>query len=575
MSDPAVLLVTSAGAPAGSVVPVLAAVEAAGLRVRAIDVGRAGIRSDNPLDKVVQALAGELAERRLMRELAAHPPDVTVAFDPATATALGLVRDDAIYPAPVLAVVAELQPDGSWAAADADRYLTVDDEAAVALAEQGVEEERILTVGPLCEHAFAEVARTERKPIRAQYRLASGAPVVVVDVAGFGYESTAQIAMQLSLVTGNATFLFDAGSDADAAAALRHQVPTLDMRAKLFGKTEDAARFWRCADVVVARPTYAAVARAMTLGARMVCFAPEGKEQSLLAQAVEERGLGATASTTLLLSSALEPLLRQTSRSDDRSGADGAATIADMAWVVAQDRRGVVEERRAQARASTRSRVDAAASAAEAAARTASAAGDLEDLGGNGAAQASASATSEPGEPDPKEIARLRTEVRERVAQLGKTVTEARQAAERWDAQQAQARGRGDTDAARAAERKGDAERTRMHEALSEMAQMQAELDRLEKAAAAARAVPPRRSRPSAPSSGAGATRASARGASQPSVDDLLERMKRQQGGGAPRSSQGGASRGRQRTTASGARGSTVDDELEALKRKMSKKKTT
>src|SRR5690606_21999573 len=219
VSDPAVLLVTSAGAPAGSVVPVLAAVEAAGLRVRAIDVGRAGIRSDNPLDKVVQALAGELAERRLMRELAAHPPDVTMAFDPATATALGLVRDDAAYPAPVLAVVAELQPDPGWAAADADRYLAIDDEAAVALAEQGVEKERIVTIGPLCEHPFADVAHTERNLIRAQHRLASGAPVVVVDVAGFGYESTAQIAMQLSLVAGNATFLFDAGSNADAAAA--------------------------------------------------------------------------------------------------------------------------------------------------------------------------------------------------------------------------------------------------------------------------------------------------------------------------------------------------------------------
>ena len=40
MADPHVLVVTSAGAAASAVVPVLAAIEAAGMRVRAIDVGQ-------------------------------------------------------------------------------------------------------------------------------------------------------------------------------------------------------------------------------------------------------------------------------------------------------------------------------------------------------------------------------------------------------------------------------------------------------------------------------------------------------------------------------------------------------
>ena len=574
MSDPAVLLVTSAGAPAGSVVPVLAALEAAGVRVRAIDVGRAGARSDNPLDKVVQAVAGELAERRLMRELAENPPDVTMAFDPATATALGLIRDQSIHAAPVLAVVAELDPEDAWAATDADRYLVIDDEAAVALVDHGVDGARILPVGPLCERAFVEAARTDRSVLRRQYRIDESAPVVVVEVGGLGYETTSQVAMQLSLAASKATFVFDAGGDADAAMALRRQVPTLDMRAKLFGRTEDAPRFWRCADVVVARPVPRAVARTLALGTRMVSFLPEGRVETTLARALETRGLGATASTTLLLSSALEPLMAQRSQdstngsTNGRAGTDGAANVADIAWVVARDRREVLDERRAAARASTRSRVDAAASAAEAAARSSSAASGLEDLSGDaGAAEAEG--------PDAGEIARLRTEVRARLDQLGKTVAEARQTAERWDARQAQARDQGDQDGAREAERKADAERGRMHAALGEMAQMQSELDRLEKAAAAA--PPPRRTPPrashapkgAAGSAPGGATRSASHGASRPTVDDLLDQMKSQHGGSAAR----GPSRSASGRSQAARDPSTIDDELAALKRKMSRKK--
>ncbi|MCG8424291.1 MAG: hypothetical protein MJE77_40885, partial [Proteobacteria bacterium] len=129
-----VLLVTSTGAPEGAVTPVLAALEATDLQVRAIDVGRAGARfSDGVVDSVIRTLAGEFAERRLMREIERNPPDVTVTFDPNTTAALSIVRDEASRPAPVVAVVGDLDPDASWAPTDADRYLTVDDEAAVDL----------------------------------------------------------------------------------------------------------------------------------------------------------------------------------------------------------------------------------------------------------------------------------------------------------------------------------------------------------------------------------------------------------------------------------------------------------
>jgi UDP-N-acetylglucosamine:LPS N-acetylglucosamine transferase len=560
-----VLLVTSVGSPTGGVTPVLAALEAAGAQVRAIDVGRAGSRPDGALDKVLQALAGEVAERRLLRELDEHPPDVTIAFDPATAAALSLVRDQGRHSAPVIAVVAELQPEAAWAATDADRYLTIDEEAAVELAEHGVEGERIIPIGPLCEWAFVEAAQESRDDLRQRYRIEGGAPVVVVNVDGFGYESTSQIALQLSLIGGNASYLFDAGNDVDAATALRRQVPTMDIRAKLFGRTPDAPRYWRCADVVVARPTPLTVARCMVLGSRMVSFLPEGREANQLAKALEARNLGTTAGSILLLSSALEPLLGRPVRADQRLGVDGAATVADIAWIVGSERRDVIAERRAAATESTRARVEAAASAAEAAARSTAAAGGLEDL--------SDAASVDAAPPDPKEISALRTEVRMRLAQVGKTVSEARESGDRWHERAEQARSRGDDAAAREAERQADAERARMHAALAEMAQLQAELERLEKAAAAA--PPPRPSSASRPAGASSGARASAPPPPPPrsSVDDLLDQMKRQQGGPHQQQRRPAGSSGSKQSARPDDGPRTIDDELAALKRKMEQKK--
>src|SRR5919107_5786455 len=145
--EPQVLIVTSAGAPSSAVVPVLAAIEAAGMRVRAIDLGGAGGGGAGVADRVRRALLGEGAERRLKKELEVSPPDAAVVFDPYAALALTVARDQVPNPAPVIAVVAELEPDGAWAQTDADRFVVIDELAAVALADAGVEGDRILVVG--------------------------------------------------------------------------------------------------------------------------------------------------------------------------------------------------------------------------------------------------------------------------------------------------------------------------------------------------------------------------------------------------------------------------------------------
>ncbi|HUS67715.1 MAG TPA: hypothetical protein VMZ28_24435 [Kofleriaceae bacterium] len=552
---PKVLVVTSAGSPPAVVTPVLAALEAHGLAVRAIDVGRVGARSPGAAWRVLRAVVGELAERRLMRELEQHPPDVALAFDPSSVAALAAVRDESTAPAPVVALVPELEPTGDeWAAAAADRYLTVDDAAACALAEAGVDGARVLPIGPVCPLPYAQAGRAARAELRTRFKLPDGVAVVLVEVAGLGHDTTSQLALQLSLSSHKAVYLFAAGDDIDAATALRRQVPTLGLKAKLFGNTTDAPLLWRAADVVVARPRAPTVAKAMAVGARLVAFAPDDGGGKALVDAIEARRLGLGAQGPLFVTSALEALLAASAPAGDRlDGEDGAANTADVVWLVGAGRREIIAEARASERAETRARVEQATRAARSTERETTAAGDLEDLGwagddaDDGPGPATGAGASAPRVPDRAEIERLRRDLDARVARAQRTISDAQQSAARWDKKTGDARRSGAETPAREAERNADLERARMHAALKEMAELTAEREALDRAAAAAASAPPP---PRAPAGSTGGA---------PSVDDLLRDLKKQGGGEA--------------TRPGSAKTSTVDDELEALKRKMTGKK--
>ena len=382
---------------------------------------------------------------------------------------------------------------------------------------------------------------------------------MLVEVAGLGYETTSQLALQLSLSSAKAAYLFAAGDDADAATALRRQVPTLGLKAKLFGHTSDAPLFWRAADVVIARPRAQAVAKAMAVGARMVALAPEDGAGKALAESLEARKLGIGAQGPLFVSSALEAVLA-VAPPPNMEGEDGSGNAADVVWVVGRARREIADEVRAAERAETKARVHAATRAANAAERQTAAAGDLEDLGwGDAGGDDGPEMSAAP--PDRAEIERLRRDVEARMARVQRSIADAQQSAARWQKKAEEGRKAGSEAAAREGERNADLERARMHAALAEMAELTSEKEALEKAAAAA--PPPRAAGEAAPrpprAGQTGPARASSGG--DRSVDDLLRDMKRQGGGG------GGT----------GARAakppSTVDDELEALKRKMSTKK--
>lgn len=553
MSAPQILLVTSAGATSSAVVPVLAAIEAAGMRVRAIDVGAAGGGGGGVADRVRRALMGETAERKLKREFEISPPDVAVVFDPHAALALTVARDGAQNPSPVVAVVGDLEPPAAWAQTDADRFVAIDEIAAVALADAGVEGDRIIVVGAIGERAFADAGLQDRAALRTRFKL--GGKVALVEVTGFGAEQTGQLAMQLSLLDGgdHITFLFDAAGDPDAAAVLRKSVPALGLKAKLFGNTTDAPLLWRSADVIVARARAEVVSRTMLVGAKLVALVDDAIANSAKhAAALEHRKRAIPAKGLLFISSALDGAF---TGSPPNPTADGSDNIADIVFAVATDKRGIIDERRAAAHAATRDRVRAANAATQAAAQVTAMPGDLEDLSGG-----AATFVEEAAVPDAAELARLRAEVERRKAEMTKSMMAARDAATKLTEQAKATTG----DAAAQLERRADAERARMHALLGELATLESELAELERVRKTVGDLPPRPP-PRASASSSDSTDDYVRPPA-PSVDDALNDLKKKTGGPAPSTSSSSSSSKKSKP-------STVDDELAALKKKMQTKK--
>jgi hypothetical protein len=537
-TSPQALVVTSSGAPAGAVVSVLAALEAAGMRVRAIDVGGAGGGGSGVTDRLRRALLGESAERRLRRELESNPPDVAVAFDPHAALALTVARDQVSSPAPVVAVVAELDPASEWGQTDADRFVAVDELAAAQLAERGVEGERVIVVGSFGERTWSDAGRQDVASLRQRFKL-DGTPVLV-DASGLGAEVAGQLMMQLSLAQSadSMVFLFDAAGDPEVAGLLRRQVPVLGLRAKLFGATADAPLLWRAAEVVVARPRPHVLARALLSGRKLVALVDDSADASVrVAAALEVRGRAIMVRSVLLLSGALDAAVKGGSPA---VLADGADNTADVVWAVASDKRGVIDERRAAARAQTGQRVQAVAASAQSAARMSAMPGDLEDLGAPGGAPASA--------PVNIDLDRLHDEVKARIAEMTQSMMAARTASDDLAARAASAGARGDTAAAEEAARGAEVERARMHALLTELATLEAELAQVQRARSAPPTAPP----PSA----------TAPPPSRASVDDALADLKKRAGGASAPSRPVGA----KPPPGDG----TVDDELAKLKKKMS-----
>src|SRR5215468_4139990 len=333
-----VLIATSRDAPGELVTPVAAALAADELDVHSVDLGRVG-ESTSRLGRVARALLGEAEAGRLVRELATGKPRVGVAFDAGAAAALVVARDRKVSATAVVAALTDLGVDGA----------------------------RVTVVGPLVPRALHDAARADKAATRAEFKLPADAKVVLVDTRGLALETLAQLTLQLSLASRPIYVLFDAATSTDAAAQVRRQVPTLGIKGKLFGDTPNASKLWRCADVVLGRPTARAIHAALAIDAGFVALQPEGAHEDAEVRALVDRRLGAGVSQVLFAGNALEPLL---ARRTGKPPADGAGEVAELVAMVAAHHEEVLAE--------------TAAAAAERAAAAASdepeGAGDVEDL---------------------------------------------------------------------------------------------------------------------------------------------------------------------------------------------------
>ncbi len=285
---------------------------------------------------------GEAEAGRLVRALTTSPPEVALAFDAGALAALTLARDRRKAETVVLGVVSELAPAKAWAVG-ADRFATADDEAAVILAEHGIDGARVMVTGPVLSHAIHAVAGKTRAAARAELSLPADLPVVLVDTRGVSLEELAQVTLQLSLFDRKLYVLFDAGGSSDAAAQLRKQVPGLGLKGKLFGDTQTAPMLWRAADAVVGRATPRAVHLALALATPLVALAPKGAREEAEAAALADRRLGGPATRVLLLAAALEPFVAQPTRTVRRLE-DGAAQIAELVLELAGQRDEILAE---------------------------------------------------------------------------------------------------------------------------------------------------------------------------------------------------------------------------------------
>jgi UDP-N-acetylglucosamine:LPS N-acetylglucosamine transferase len=453
------LAAESRAAPVELTRAVVAALGADEVTVTRVDLGKMGTTGSR-LGRVVQALIGEVEAGRLLREAKSVVPDVAIAFDPGALAALALIRERNVAETAVVGVVPELAPDRAWGSA-ADRYLAIDDEAAVLLEDHGVDGARVLVVGPIVPHAVAEAATQDRAALRTEHKVPSDVPVVVVDAAGLEADTVGQLLLQLSLLGRGVFVLFDTGSNVAAADVVRRQVPTYGIRGKLFGDTPRAPRLWRTADLVLARPTAKAIHAALALGCPLIALEPKGDAEQREANALVERGLGAVATQLVFVSSALEPYLKQPRRLAEQAArvaalarGDGAARVARIVVDVAKRKQQVIEESAAYAPPPS---VDEE----QAPPPSRGAAGEVEDLDDLSEIFGAAESPNA-GRRAANAEARLRKEVED-----------ARNEAARWDERAALARAKGDRSLTEQATREAERKRARMHAALEELARLE------------------------------------------------------------------------------------------------------
>ncbi|MFK7992391.1 MAG: hypothetical protein AB8I08_40595 [Sandaracinaceae bacterium] len=212
--------------------------------------------------------------------------------------------------------------DTAWSGPlDADLVLVAHDGMIPDVVSHGAARKRVHTVGPVAPIGWGPAE--DRLALLEARQLAG--PVVVVRAAALLEGDLAPSLVQLSLVRGAGTWLFDVGSDASLAAELRRRVPGHGLRARMFADGPEAQAAYRAADVVLGRIAGPEVLRALAVGASVATVAPRSS-QARLAHRLESEGLAQIADAAATLAVTLDASLSET-----RMAAGRAASLAAAA----------------------------------------------------------------------------------------------------------------------------------------------------------------------------------------------------------------------------------------------------
>jgi hypothetical protein len=265
-----------------------------------------------------------------------HAADTAVVLDPGSlerARESGVRMCAVVFPGFDLAWGGEL--------GESDLVVVAHERLVPHAIRRGAPHGRVVTGGLVAPRGFTPAK--DRAALRREAGIEGDFPLVLVPSLAFEEEGFEAVLVQLDLVGKEAGFLFDVGTDAEAADTLRRLVPAHDLRAWMFAEEPGVVAHYQMADVVLARAHGYEVARALAVGAPLVLL-PAGRSSALAADTLEALGVGTDADVLATLSVTLDAALEPEAL-EERRAAVRALDVADGAMRVAMAVHGAWRER--------------------------------------------------------------------------------------------------------------------------------------------------------------------------------------------------------------------------------------
>ncbi len=402
------------------------------------------------------AMVASLLAPELERELSAGGAvGAVIALDTTAAIIADRWAQKGLLSAPVVGVVGRLTLEPSWRRC-VDRLFVLDDQQLAQAKASGFEEADVAAIGALAGPRVAAAAKQDRAALRRRYGLEEDASVVLFAASGLSELTT--VLFQTTLLSQPTTLLFDVEGDDDSAALLRRRAKGFGVHAQLFGKVEQAAELWACADVIVARPSARIERRALVLRAPLVAV-PDDDEELAVAEAFKERGIGRPVANLTTLAAEIDAQLAELDAARERLSRIPRGELPQVVRAI----RRAIEDREALLRKRVTAR---SAPTLEVQGPVAATVGDE--------ASAEPSSPLEAIGPDEGEAGSERREEELLAAEgeVNQRVTERQREVARWERRLELARERGDGALVREAEKQLDLQRSAMHAALAELARL-------------------------------------------------------------------------------------------------------